>query len=184
MPIPGNSHSAGKRPTTPTIGSATAGNANASVAFTESTYIGKGTITYTATSNPGNVTGSASSTPITVSSLTNGTTYTFSVVGTTNYGVSSGTSNFTNPVTPISPGPFFPPYFPYFPFFPDFPPTPFFPFFPFFSDCTDDDAYFCNGCDAYAYQYSPSNAFTCTPRLFCVNGCWYTAGCDGIYPGC
>ena len=100
MPIPGNTPSAGKKPTTPTIGSATAGNASASVAFTPSTYIGKGTITYTATSNPGNITGTGSSSPISVSGLTNGTAYTFNVFGTTNYGVISDASSFTSPVTP------------------------------------------------------------------------------------
>ena len=117
MPIPGNSHSAGKKPSTPTIGNATAGNASASVAFTASTYIGKGTISYTATSTPGARTGSGSS-PITVSSLTNGTAYTFSVAGTTNYGVPSDASEFSGPVTPVAP-----PFFPFFPFFPYFPPT-------------------------------------------------------------
>jgi hypothetical protein len=100
MPIPGNTHSAGKKPTTPIIGSATAGNTSASVAFTPSTYIGKGTLTYTATSNPGGFTGTGSSSPITVSGLTNGTQYTFNVVGATNYGVSSEASGFSGPVTP------------------------------------------------------------------------------------
>jgi hypothetical protein len=100
MPIPGNAPSAGKKPTTPIIDSATAGNASASVAFTPSTYIGKGAITYTATSNPGGFTGSGSSSPVTVSGLTNGTQYTFNVVGTTNYGVSSEASGFSGPVTP------------------------------------------------------------------------------------
>ena len=100
MPIPGNAPSAGKKPTTPTIGAATAGNASASVAFTPSTYIGKGTITYTATSNPGGATGTSSSSPITVSGLSNGTAYTFNVFGTTNYGVNSDVSAFTSPVTP------------------------------------------------------------------------------------
>ena len=100
MPIPGNAPSAGKKPTTPIIGSVTAGNASASVAFTPSTYIGKDTVTYTATSNPGGFTGTGSSSPVTVSGLSNGTQYTFNVVGTTNYGVSSGASEFSSPVTP------------------------------------------------------------------------------------
>jgi hypothetical protein len=100
MPIPGNAPSAGKKPTTPIIGSVTAGNASASVAFTPSTYIGKDTVTYTATSNPGGFTGTGSSSPVTVSGLSNGTQYTFNVVGTTNYGVSSGASEFSGPVTP------------------------------------------------------------------------------------
>ena len=120
MPIPGNTSSAGKKPTTPTIGSGTASSQSVSIAFTASTYLGKDTISYTATSNPGSITGSGSSTPITVSSLTNGTSYTFSVVGTTNYGVPSDASQFSDPVTPVAPPPFFPPFFPFFPFFPYF----------------------------------------------------------------
>jgi hypothetical protein len=103
MPIPGNTSSEGKKPTTPTIGSATAGTQNASVAFTPSTYIGKGTITYTAVSSPGGITGTSSSSPITVSSLTAGTSYTFTVVGNTNYGVSSDASGSSNPVIPVAP---------------------------------------------------------------------------------
>ena len=100
MPIPGNAPSAGKKPSTPTIGAATAGTTNVSVAFTPSTYIGKGTITYTATLNPGGFTGTGSSSPITVSGLTSGTAYTFSIVGTTNYGVNSDASAFSNAATP------------------------------------------------------------------------------------
>jgi len=124
MQIPGNSPSAGKKPTTPIIGTAVAGSLSASVPFTPSTYIGKGTITYTATSNPSGITGTSASSPITVSGLLGGTQYTFSVVGTTNYGVPSGASDFSNPVTPTGASPFFPPFFPFFPFFPTFESTP------------------------------------------------------------
>lgn len=90
----------GLQPSTPTIGTATAGDTTASVAFTPSTYIGKGTITYTATSSPGSITGTASSSPITVTGLTNGTAYTFTVTGTTNYGVTSIASSSSNSITP------------------------------------------------------------------------------------
>jgi hypothetical protein len=90
----------GLQPSAPTIGTATAGDTTASVAFTPSTYIGKGTITYTATSSPGGFTGTASSSPITVSGLSNGTAYTFTVVGNTNYGVASLTSAASNSITP------------------------------------------------------------------------------------
>jgi hypothetical protein len=107
MPLPGNTSSAGKKPTTPVIGTATAGTLNASVSFTASTYIGKGTINYTATSNPGAINGSSASSPITVTSLTSGTSYTFTVAGATNYGVSSDLSGFSNAVVPVAPPPTF-----------------------------------------------------------------------------
>ena len=98
----------GMQPSTPTIGTATDGGTGTtvSVAFTPSTYIGKGTITYTATSSPGNLTATGSSSPITVTGLTTGTAYTFTVTGTTNYGVSSAASASSNSVTPASPGAF------------------------------------------------------------------------------
>ena len=92
----------GMQPSAPTIGTATAGDTDASVAFTASSYIGKGTITYTATSSPGGLTATGASSPLTVSGLTNGTAYTFTVVGTTNYGVSSVASAASNSITPAS----------------------------------------------------------------------------------
>ena len=108
MPIIGNLSSAGKKPTTPTIGTATDGGTGttASVAFTASSYIGKGTITYTALSSPGSLTGTGSGSPITVSGLTTGTAYTFTVKGDTNYGVASDYSAASNSVTPASPSSF------------------------------------------------------------------------------
>jgi hypothetical protein len=101
MPIVGNTSSQGKKPTTPVIGTATALNASASVAFTPSTYIGKSGITYTATSTPGGFTGSNTVSPITVGGLNNGTAYTFTVVGSTASGVPSDASAFSNSVTPF-----------------------------------------------------------------------------------
>jgi len=108
MRIVGNPPSGGKKPTTPTIGTASDGGTGTtvSVAFTPSTYIGKGTITYTATSSPGSLTGTGSGSPITVSGLTTGTAYTFTVNGTTNYGVVSDNSAASNSVTPASPSSF------------------------------------------------------------------------------
>jgi len=92
----------GMQPSAPTIGTATAGDTSASVAFTASSYIGKGTITYTATSSPGGFTATGASSPLTVTGLTNGTAYTFTVVGTTNYGVASATTAASNSVTPAT----------------------------------------------------------------------------------
>lgn len=108
MPIIGNLSSAGKKPTTPTIGTATddGTGTGVSVAFTPSTYIGKSTITYTALSSPGSLTGTGSGSPITVSGLTTGTAYTFTVKGDTNYGVASDYSAASNSVTPASPSSF------------------------------------------------------------------------------
>lgn len=95
----------GLQPSTPTIGTATDGGTGTSVnvAFTPSTYIGKGTITYTATSSPGGFTGTSATSPISVTGLTTGTAYTFTVRGTTNYGVTSLTSGSSNSVTPANP---------------------------------------------------------------------------------
>ena len=97
----------GLQPSTPTIGTATDGGTgtSANVAFTASSYIGKGTITYTATSSPGGLTGTSATSPISVTGLTTGTAYTFTVVGTTNYGVSSLTSGSSNSITPANPDP-------------------------------------------------------------------------------
>ena len=105
MRIVGNPPSGGKKPTTPTIGTATDGGTGTtvSVAFTPSTYIGKSTITYTATSSPGSLTASGSGSPLTVSGLTTGTAYTFTVAGTTAYGVASDSSAASNSVTPANP---------------------------------------------------------------------------------
>lgn len=105
MPIIGNPASGGKKPTTPTIGTATDGGTGTtvSVAFTPSTYIGKGSITYTALSSPGSISNTGSGSPITVSGLTTGTSYTFTVKGDTNYGVASDFSAASNSIAPIQP---------------------------------------------------------------------------------
>ena len=104
MRITGNPGSGGKKPGTPTIGTATAGDAQATISFTPPTYLGKGgTVTYTATSSPGGLTGTSTSSPITITGLTNGTAYTFTVRATTSYGVSSDSSAASNSVTPAAP---------------------------------------------------------------------------------
>ena len=92
-------------PGAPTIGTATAGNAQASVPFTAPVSNGGSTITsYTATSSPSGVTGTltqAGSGTITVTGLTNGTAYTFRVTATNAIG-NSVASSVSNSVTPAT----------------------------------------------------------------------------------
>jgi hypothetical protein len=84
----------------PTIGTATAGDTQASVSFTVPTNTGGAAITaYTVTSSPGGLTASGAGSPLTVTGLTNGTAYTFSVTATNSAGVSVALSS-SNSVTP------------------------------------------------------------------------------------
>jgi len=106
MPILGINSAGGRKPGTPTSVSASAGDASATVSFTEPSNEGKtGTATYVATSSPSSLTGSSTTSPITVSSLSNGTAYTFTVIANTPYGVSSDTSSASGSVTPVAPPP-------------------------------------------------------------------------------
>jgi hypothetical protein len=75
---------------------ATAGDGNASIAFTAQS----GATSYTAISNPGNFTGTGASSPIAVSGLTNGTAYTFQIAATNAQG-QGGYSSASNSVTPV-----------------------------------------------------------------------------------
>jgi uncharacterized protein (TIGR02145 family) len=87
-------------PGAPTIGTATAGNTQATVAFTAPASDGGSAITgYTVTSSPGSITGTGSLSPITVTSLANGTTYTFTVTATNANGTGPASSA-SNSVTP------------------------------------------------------------------------------------
>jgi hypothetical protein len=87
-------------PGAPTIGTATAGNAQATVAFTPPASDGGSPITgYTATSNPGGKTGESASSSITVTDLTNGTAYTFTVRATNAVGTGPASAA-SNSVTP------------------------------------------------------------------------------------
>ena len=96
--------SAGAGPDVPTIGTATGGNAQATVAFTVPAYTGKGgAVVYRAISTPSNIEATASSSPITVTGLSNGTSYTFQVRTETSYGVNSAYSSASNSVTPAVP---------------------------------------------------------------------------------
>jgi hypothetical protein len=93
-------------PGAPTIGTATAGDASASVTFTAPAYTGYPAVItgYTVTSSPGGLTGTGASSPITVSGLSNGTAYTFTVTATnaTGTGPASAASNSVTPIAPYS----------------------------------------------------------------------------------
>jgi len=96
-----NSITATTVPQAPTIGTATGGNASATVTYTANATGGKAVSAYTATSSPGSVTGTGAS-PITVSGLTNGTAYTFTVTATNANGTSTASAA-SNSVTPVVP---------------------------------------------------------------------------------
>ena len=87
-------------PDAPTIGTATAGDAEATVTFTPPANDGGSAITgYTATSSPGGLTATGAGSPLTVTGLTNDTAYTFTVVATNANG-NSAASAASNSVTP------------------------------------------------------------------------------------
>jgi len=91
-------------PGAPTIGTATAGNATASVTFTAPAYTGNpaGITSFTVTSSPSGITGTGASSPITVSGLANNTSYTFTVTatGSSGTGAASAASNSATPQAP------------------------------------------------------------------------------------
>lgn len=90
-------------PGAPTIGTASAGNGQATVTFAAPADNGGNSITYyTVTSSPGSITASDSASPITVTGLTNGTAYTFTVTAT-NVAGSGPASAASNSVTPLQP---------------------------------------------------------------------------------
>ena len=88
-------------PGTPTAVSAVAGNQSAVVSFTAPASDGGNAINgYTVTASPGGDTASGVSSPISVTGLTNGTSYTFTVVAINDVGTSSSSSA-SNAVTPV-----------------------------------------------------------------------------------
>ncbi len=92
-------------PDVPTSVSAIEGDAEATITFTAPTNDGGASITsYTVISNPGGITATGSSSPITVSGLSNGTSYTFTVIATNSVG-NSAASTPSNAVTPAAPIP-------------------------------------------------------------------------------
>ncbi len=92
-------------PGTPTIGTATPGDATALVPYSAPASNGGSTIiSYTATSSPGGITGNltqAGSGTITVTGLANGTAYTFTVTATNAVGTGAASAA-SNQVTPVA----------------------------------------------------------------------------------
>ena len=88
-------------PGAPSITSASAGNGQATVAFTPPASNGGSAITsYSVTSSPGGVTGTGATSPIVVSPLSDGVSYTFTVVASNGVGTSSASAA-SAAVTPI-----------------------------------------------------------------------------------
>lgn len=80
-------------PGVPSAVSATAGDGQATVAFTAPASNGGANITgYTVTASPGGSTGTGSASPIVVTGLTNGTAYTFTVTATNSQGTGSASA--------------------------------------------------------------------------------------------
>jgi hypothetical protein len=87
-------------PGAPAIGTATAGNAQATVSFTAPASNGGSPITsYRVTSNPGGFTSTGGASPLTVTGLANGTSYTFTVqaINAIGTGPASAASNAVTP---------------------------------------------------------------------------------------
>ena len=90
-------------PGAPTIGTATGGDASASVTFSAPANNGGSAITgFTVTSSPGGLTATGASSPLTVTGLSNGTAYTFTVTATNAIGTGPASSA-SNSVTPAAP---------------------------------------------------------------------------------
>ncbi len=92
-------------PGAPTAVTATPGDSQASVAFTAPSDNGGTPITgYTATSSPGGHTATCTTSPCTVTGLTNGTTYTFTVIATNTVGDSAASAASSSVTAAAVPG--------------------------------------------------------------------------------
>lgn len=92
-------------PSAPTVGTATAGDTQATVTFSAPVSTGGAPILaggYTVTANPCNFTGTGSSSPITVTGLTNGVAYTFTVTASNSAGTGAASAA-SNSIIPASP---------------------------------------------------------------------------------
>ncbi|MEO8132499.1 MAG: fibronectin type III domain-containing protein [Betaproteobacteria bacterium] len=91
-------------PGAPTIGTATAGDAQATVSFSPPASNGGSAITsYKVTSSPGAITANGAASPITIPGLANGVTYTFTVQAVNAIGTGAPSAA-SNPVTPAAAG--------------------------------------------------------------------------------
>ena len=103
VPVAANFTTVAVVPQAPTIGTATAGNTQATVAFTAPTNTGGSAITgYTVTSSPGAISVNGTASPIVVPGLTNGTSYTFTVRAINAIGTGAASSP-SNAVVPVGP---------------------------------------------------------------------------------
>jgi hypothetical protein len=93
-------------PDAPTIGTATAGNGQATITFSApGSNGGSAILYYTVSSNVGGFISYTAGSPVTITGLTNGTAYSFSVTATNAIGTSSASasSNTVTPATPAAP---------------------------------------------------------------------------------
>jgi outer membrane autotransporter protein len=89
-------------PGAPTIGTATAGDTQATITFVAPAFTGGSTITgYTVTASPGGATASGAGSPIVITGLTNGVAYTFTVTAD-NVAGTGPASAASNSVTPAA----------------------------------------------------------------------------------